>query len=280
MRRAGFTLMEMAMVLVIIGLLIGGIFVGRSMMKQAELQSILTGTEELKQQIQSFKLKYRSLPGDMRNATQFWGAADGSSGLTATCTNQDYEFSNPTDALTCNGDGDGLIAGSAGYDTSYEKYRLWEHLSNAEILTEKFTGSRSVEPLVNSIGVYPGVNIPETARTNVGYMLLYHGGGNGNQYDYPFKTGHYIVIGGGGWNLHWPDHAAFSAVEAAQVDAKIDDGKPGTGNMIVKKPYYTQEFSGAACASSNDEAVAVYVNSDSLNTNARGCDAWIYWGTL
>jgi prepilin-type N-terminal cleavage/methylation domain-containing protein len=283
MKRAGFTLVEMAIVLVILGLLTGGVLVGRSMLKQAELQSVVSQMEEIKQSIQAFKLKYRALPGDMRNATQFWGAADGADGLSATCTDQDEGFADPLGALTCNGNSDGLIAGSSGIDTSYEKYRIWQHLKNAGMISGEYTGSRSSEPLIPGIGLYAGVNMPESARNNVGYMLLYHGGGD-SFYDFYHKPGHYMVIGGGGWNLHWPDNAAFSAQEAAQIDQKIDDGKPGTGIMIVNKPAYTEEFGntpGGICADGDDEATAEYrADLDTLNTSARGCNAWIYWGTL
>jgi prepilin-type N-terminal cleavage/methylation domain-containing protein len=278
-RQKGFTIVELAIVLVIIGLLVGGVLVGRQLIQQAELQSMLSEIDEINGTIQTFKMKYNALPGDMRRATQFWGAADGADGLSAACTDQEYLFPDPPDALTCNGDGDGRIAGSSGYDTSYEKYRLWEHLSNAEMIQGSYTGSRDAQPFINHVGVFPGANILESARSGVGYMLLYHNGG-ASQYNYYYKPGHYLVIGGGGWNLHWPDNAAFSAQEAWKLDQKIDDGKPGTGNVMVSKPNYTEEYGNTPdgmCATTDDEATAeYYADRDSLNISARGCSPWIY----
>lgn len=69
---AGFTLVEIAIVLVIIGLLVGGILKGQSMIHNARVKRVVKQGEELKAAVYSFYDKYGMLPGDenLSNAGQ------------------------------------------------------------------------------------------------------------------------------------------------------------------------------------------------------------------
>src|SRR5690606_1501704 len=97
--KAGFSLVELSIVLVILGLLTGGILGGQSLIKAAELRSVATERQQWQIAINSFKGKYRALPGDMPNATAFWGvAANGGGG--AGCA----QFIS-TGTETCDGNG-------------------------------------------------------------------------------------------------------------------------------------------------------------------------------
>src|SRR5437660_1073388 len=100
--RHGFTLLELSIVLVIIGLLIGGIFVGQSLIHNAQLNAVISEFNRYQTAVQSFKQQYNTLPGDMSNATSFWGSAGGT-GSDATCA-----VVVSTTAATCNGNGDGM----------------------------------------------------------------------------------------------------------------------------------------------------------------------------
>src|SRR5437763_7869808 len=117
----GFTLLELSIVLVIIGLLIGGIFVGQSLIHTAQINAVISEFNRYQTAVQNFKQQYQALPGDMNNATSFWGSAGGT-GADATCFNT---LSNT--AATCNGNGDGSIQTSVSlWD---EVYRAWQHLA-------------------------------------------------------------------------------------------------------------------------------------------------------
>jgi prepilin-type N-terminal cleavage/methylation domain-containing protein len=94
----GFTLVELAIVLVIIGLLIGGVLVGSALIRTAELQSAVQDKDRLVTAVNIFRDKYGALPGDMGNATDYWGTASGG------CPN-----GVGTGTQTCNGNSDGLI---------------------------------------------------------------------------------------------------------------------------------------------------------------------------
>lgn len=71
----GFTLIELSIVLIIIGLIVGGVLVGQDLIKAAELRKVISEVETIKTAINTFKVKYNALPGDFSEATSYWGTA-------------------------------------------------------------------------------------------------------------------------------------------------------------------------------------------------------------
>src|SRR5690349_25079544 len=69
---AGFTLVEIAIVLVIIGLLLGGILKGQEMITQAKIKNLINDFNGVTVAITSYQDRYRQLPGDDQNATTRW----------------------------------------------------------------------------------------------------------------------------------------------------------------------------------------------------------------
>lgn len=55
---SGFTLIELAIVLVIIGLIIGGVLVGKDMIEAAKLNATITQINRYSQAVYTFRLKY------------------------------------------------------------------------------------------------------------------------------------------------------------------------------------------------------------------------------
>lgn len=77
-RQGGFTLIELSIVLVIIGLIVGGVLVGQEMIKAAEMRGFITQIEKISTAINTFRGKYNGLPGDLSSATNFFtGATNG-----------------------------------------------------------------------------------------------------------------------------------------------------------------------------------------------------------
>ena len=75
--QTGFTLVEIAIVLVIIGLLLGGILKGQEMITQAKIKNVVNDFNGLSAAMYSYQDRYRALPGDDLNAggaTGRWGA--------------------------------------------------------------------------------------------------------------------------------------------------------------------------------------------------------------
>jgi len=75
--QAGFTLVEIAIVLVIIGLLLGGILKGQEMITNAKIKSVINDFNGVTAAVNSYWDRYRALPGDELSATTLarWGAA-------------------------------------------------------------------------------------------------------------------------------------------------------------------------------------------------------------
>ena len=73
----GFTLVEIAIVLVIIGLLLGGILKGQEMITQAKIKNVVNDFNGVTAAVNSYQDRYRALPGDELNASTVarWGAA-------------------------------------------------------------------------------------------------------------------------------------------------------------------------------------------------------------
>lgn len=72
----GFTLVEIAIVLVIIGLLLGGVLKGQELIKSSKIKATVGEVKSLQAAIYTFQDKYRYLPGDFNAATTtFTGAA-------------------------------------------------------------------------------------------------------------------------------------------------------------------------------------------------------------
>src|SRR5665213_1826112 len=68
-RSPGFTLIELSIVLVIIGLIVGGILVGQDMIKAAEVRAQISQIEKYNQAVNTFRAKFNAIPGDMPAST-------------------------------------------------------------------------------------------------------------------------------------------------------------------------------------------------------------------
>ena len=68
-RQQGFTLIEISVVLVIIGLLIGGVMQGQSLIRAAKVRDIIITATDLSASAAAFKQRYHMLPGDHPTAT-------------------------------------------------------------------------------------------------------------------------------------------------------------------------------------------------------------------
>src|SRR5712691_8190609 len=69
---SGFTLVEIAIVLVIIGLLLGGILKGQEMITQAKIKNLINDFNGVTVALVSYQDRYRTLPGDDASADTRW----------------------------------------------------------------------------------------------------------------------------------------------------------------------------------------------------------------
>ena len=71
-KQQGFTLVEIAIVLVIIGLLLGGILKGQEMITQAKIKNVIADMSGVSAAMYGYQDRYRALPGDDKNAAGRW----------------------------------------------------------------------------------------------------------------------------------------------------------------------------------------------------------------
>lgn len=135
---AGFTLIEMSIVLVIIGLIVGGILVGQDLIRASYIRATVSQIEKYNTAVNTFHDKYGFLPGDMNGtaAALFGFVSRGSH--------------------AGEGDGNGTIEGIYGnlpnnnggiYQAAGEVAVFWVDLSTAALIPETFnTASSTVVP--------------------------------------------------------------------------------------------------------------------------------------
>lgn len=117
-RHRGFTLIEIAIVLAVISLILGGIIVSaNSSIERSRMASLLSKIKDLGAAARDFKSRYGYFPGDLPNAGTFITA---NGGISAGCT---Y-------AVTVAGVGNGLV------NTATESTCALEHLVRAGLLTK------------------------------------------------------------------------------------------------------------------------------------------------
>lgn len=105
--QTGFTLIELAIVLVIIGLLLGGVLKGQELINSAKVKNMANDFRNVPVYIYGYQDKYKALPGDDLQATAHNGS-------------------------TTVGDGDGKIEGVwNSTDAGVESLKFWEHVRKA-----------------------------------------------------------------------------------------------------------------------------------------------------
>lgn len=244
---SGFTLLEMAIVITIIGLLTGGIIAGKSVLEGAERRSILTDVERINSAVTAFQTKYGSLPGDMYDATTIWGAAHTTP---ATC-----QTTNSGTVATCDGNGNGQI-GDTGNE--FEMFRAWQQLANGGFIEGKFTGIAASGGTTNAD---VGVNVLQNKIKGTGFTLRFLGTGSGNYY--PLTDYGHILEYGMENGTTYTNTPALTAEDAMGIDAKADDGLPGSG--IIRSYTNTAR---TTCADSDTASSAVYM----ATSNTVGCN--------
>ena len=81
-RQSGFTLVEIAIVLVIVGLLLGGVLKGQELIDNAKVRNTISRMDELKAAVYGFQDRFNALPGDSSTVTLLVG------GVAVNCVNQ------------------------------------------------------------------------------------------------------------------------------------------------------------------------------------------------
>lgn len=221
----GFSLVELSIVLVILGLLVGGVLSGQSLIRAAEIRAVTTEYQRYNAAVQSFRDKYFSIPGDMNNATAFWGKDD---------TNCASDAGTAAATGTCNGNGNGLVdITSTGASSRSEAFAFWKHLALGGLIEGSYTG------LSGTGGAYESnlaANVPRSRVSNAGWTAYYFteqvDASNPTAFEGTYGNIYFFGKALGGTQT-WGE--ALKPEEAWNIDTKIDDGKPGIGLIRVRK---------------------------------------------
>jgi len=147
--QSGFTLVEIAIVLVIIGLLLGGVLKGQELIEQSKIKRVVNDFNNVSAAIMTYQDRYRFLPGDDPNAATRWPNAVG--GGAATSGNGGGTLAPATLAQVLTGG-----ANESGY--------AWQHLRAAGLVTgDMSTAARSETPEQTPFGSNYGIGLGATA---------------------------------------------------------------------------------------------------------------------
>ena len=242
--RAGFTLIEIAIVLVIIGLIAGSVLVGRDLIEAAKIRQQITQIERFKTAVQTFRTKYNGLPGDIDQAD---AAAFGFT---------------PRAGTIGHGNGDGILeycdgTVSANANLGCEYVLFWRDLSDANLIEGTFTTATDA-PVTVTAGQANNLYVPDAkvgVRTSVTVFSIpaavnviadggIHGGivscgvgsvcyaiaGIFNVTNGPYKVG---------WDATGQIEGGLTPLEAFAIDSKIDDGLPTSGSVYGASFLYS-----------------------------------------
>jgi enoyl-CoA hydratase len=209
----GFTLVELAITMVIIGLLIGGVLKGQQMIANARVTALTAQVQSYRAAHTTFRDVHQNLPGDMPNATT--------------------KLADCTAANNCyNGNGDTMV-GSITVNYSHdnqgasialpavETTMYWKHLLDAKLITGVNAFS---DPLVPAWGgTHPA------AQIGGGFHVLFADESGTNQARglyymlrlLPIGDPHPTILG----------TAVLNAITARSIDTKIDDGNAREGEV-------------------------------------------------
>lgn len=218
----GFTLVELAIVMTIIGLLIGGILKGQELMENARITSTISQIKAYEAAVTTFRDKFNAMPGDMPNAQNRLAGCTVAECAPASADAGDGIVGSPTWDLEANQAGSSFDEG----DVSGETVLFWTHLQAADLI-----GGVSVDAANANLawgGSYP------SARLGGGFLVGYSNGANvpdGAPATAVPLNGTVLALA----QLPQADLTAaannlpVTPLVAAQLDRKMDDGLSSSG---------------------------------------------------
>lgn len=237
--KKGFSLVELSIVLIIIGLLVAIISESFSMMEEAKIRNDLAKIRNFDTAITNFIAKYKYKPGDITNAYTLFAGGDDTLCGTNTSSLAGYG---------CNGDGDGgneFFATDGG-----ELYRAWAHLYLAKLTNVKTDGKSAAD------------KVP-TASYNASIIM----GGIENT-KFGVSNDKFVI---GGFATMWAN--SMPVIYAYNIDKKIDDGIPNRGKVMAHSTTNPTNCSDDPATKTTDDVV----NYD-LDYEERGaCTVTIDW---
>lgn len=249
-RAVGFTLIEMSIVLVIIGLLVGGVLVGRDLIKASEVHAQISNLSEYTSAVNVFRMRYGYLPGDIpKSACEAAGIPNWGNDC--------------ADPATTPGVGNGIINGDN--DATLPVSRLWIEptLFFIELTDVGLLKGYAYNPgsyTIGAGGIFPALVTNSAAGLTVASL---------NDHLWYFLG---ISTPGSDPRVsQLSQRGVLSPAYSYALDQKMDDGLPGKGTVLAVVPNSlasgeldsTLDTTAGQCVSSSD-TTAYNVTSDTL----------------
>jgi prepilin-type N-terminal cleavage/methylation domain-containing protein len=200
LQNKAFSLVELAIVIMVIALLISGMTAGNHLVRQASIQTALKEIVTIQSAYNNFFETYSEIPGDFSVAYDYFAEEDD-----VICGT----------ASECNGDGDGKL--EIQDKRNSEIFRAWQHLSISGLLKEEYSGVWGEELFVGQSkirnGQYSFKYADKIAAVNV------------------LKLGSEISVNENS------EEGVLEPMEAFNMDKKVDDGKPNRGKVQAVDSY-------------------------------------------
>jgi prepilin-type N-terminal cleavage/methylation domain-containing protein len=258
-----FSLVELSIVLVILGLLTGGILAGQSLIRASELRALSSELQRFQAATHTFRDKYFMIPGDFRDATRFWGRQ---ANVASCTTNSGAAVGTPG---ACDGDGDGSVGTPGITAAAYtEPYQFWYHLALAGLIEGSYTGMAGT----HGYDATPGSNIPASRIAQGGWLAWSKGVAATGGSIYVLDYGNAFNFGKrSSASVFTRQSSLLRPEEMWNLDTKLDDGRPAYGNIIA--------YSWGNVVGDNDCTINAAdendLNSDySLANTALVCGFW------
>ncbi len=231
-KRSAFTLIELSIVLVIIGLILGGILVGQELISAAQIRDSISQIEKYKTAAYTFRSKYNAIPGDINSSS--------ASGFGLIYRSGDDGH----------GDGDGMIEGCSGAATTAgcENILFWSDLSFARLISDPFTSATDglsymasnadftsfaanfsmvsdAQAMAGPSPVSKDLLIPQSRLGAGNYVVVFTAQGK----NYLQVTGVVSTDSSGNYTLS----DLITPYQASSIDSKLDDRWPLTGSVLA-----------------------------------------------
>lgn len=210
MKSSGFTLVEIAVVMVIIGVLIGGILKGTEMVRHMKVVETIGDIENIEKATLAFTEKYGAYPGDIAAQGRIRGC--------------------PVGGTNClNGNENAVVGGTRGVDDTNwlsdvrgksETVQFWKHLALEGLINKVNAGATT------SIADFSWGDSHPAAPIGGGYDIYYDAW---TTIDF---DGHILRISLDSVSPGQPN-GVLSPAQAAEIDRKLDNGNPGTGDIVA-----------------------------------------------
>ncbi len=207
----GFTLVEISIVMIIIGLLIGGTFGGMKLIENMQVNSTVQMLNSIESAAITFKDTFGRLPGDMPNT-----AARLPNCTVAPC------------ATGGNGDRrlEASLAMQAAITDTSERFTFWHHLQAAGITSLG---------IKNTTDMNFGEGQPETPL-GIGLRMTFWGGSHWSMMTNTIANA----------TAHAPEDIMLNGQILRALEAKMDDGKPQMGRVWTYHHCYSGTYGSAA----------------------------------